>query len=205
MTKVLIVDDQEDMRRSLTAAFGESPAFQVVGAISSAEFAPLCCERFAPGLVVMDICTEGGASGLLAARRIKAVRPETKIIIMTGSDEVLHLLRAKEAGAEAFVFKSRGFRYFVETAEHVINGGFCYPESKKIPSPAGEPPLTAAELELLCLLCRHLSDGEIAAALSTDQAEVERRKAHMLEKTGFQTSVELAFYMISNGWINSDS
>ena len=63
-------------------------------------------------------------------------------------------------------------------------------------------PLTDREMEILRLLCRHMTNREIASELFISENTVKYHKANMLAKTGFSTAVDLAFYMISNGWIN---
>ena len=202
MTRILIVDDHESMRDSLRTAFEEIPDFTVVGGISSAAYAIAHCEKLHPDLVMMDVCTENGASGLTATRQIREKYPDIKIIVMTAFDEVTYAPRAKDAGAHAFVYKSKSLVFFIETVKKVMNGEEYFPEPRKIPIPKGEAPLTAREMEVLRLLCRHMTSREIAEELYISENTVKYHKANMLAKTGFLKTVDLAFYMISNGWIN---
>jgi len=202
MPRVLIVDDHESMRESLTTVFSGLEDFTVAGGIASAAFALDYCKKLRPDLVVMDICTEGGASGLAAAKELREKLPEIKIIIMTAFDEISYMPRAKEAGADAFVYKSRSLEYFAEVAKGVLRGESFFPEPRKIPMPMGEAPLTEREMEVLRLLCRHMTNKEIAEKLYISENTVKYHKANMLAKTGFAKAVDLAFYMISNGWIN---
>lgn len=76
------------------------------------------------------------------------------------------------------------------------------PEPKTIPMPQGEAPLTEREMEILRLMCKHMTNKEIASELYISEDTVKYHKKNMLAKTGFARSVDLAFYMISNGWIN---
>jgi len=202
MTKILIVDDHESMRDSLTAAFEDIEGFEVVGGISSAAFATAYCARLCPDLVMMDVCTENGASGLEATRLICESYPDIKVIVMTAFDEISYAPRAREAGAHAFVYKSRSLGFFIEVAKDVLAGESYFPEPKAVPVPEGEAPLTAREMEVLRLLCRHMTSREIAEELFISENTVKYHKANMLAKTGFSKTVELAFHMISNGWIN---
>lgn len=202
MTRVLIVEDHESMRESLAAAFSPEQGFEVVGEVSSADFADVYCSRLHPDLVMMDVCTEGGASGLTATKRLRDAYPEMKIIVMTAFDEISYIPRAKEAGANGFVYKSRSLGFFVQTAKDILAGGSYFPEPKTIPMPQGEAPLTDREMEVLRLLCKHMTNKEIAEELFISENTVKYHKANMLAKTGFSKAVDLAFYMITNGWIN---
>ena len=66
----------------------------------------------------------------------------------------------------------------------------------------GEAPLTDREMEVLRLMCKHMTNKEIARELFISENTVKYHKMNMLGKTGFPKAVDLAFYMISNGWIN---
>lgn len=202
MTKVLIVDDHESMRESLSRLFEEMEGFTVVEGISCADYAVQRCERLKPDLIFLDVCTEGGASGLKAAKDVRDRFPHIKVVVMTAFDEISYAPRAKDAGADAFVYKSRSLSFFAEVARDVMNGGSYFPEPKTIPMPMGEAPLTDREMEILRLLCKHMTNMEIAKELYISEDTVKYHKKNMLAKTGFSKSVDLAFYMISKGWIN---
>lgn len=202
MIKVLVVDDHESMRESLERLFEAKEGYSVVGGIACADYAMKLCAEKKPDLVFMDVCTEGGASGLKATKDICDAFPQIKIIVMTAFDEVSYAPRAKQAGAHAFIYKSRSLSDFEKTAEDVMDGKRCFPEPKTIPMPVGEAPLTDREMEILRLMCRHMTNKEIAAELFISEDTVKYHKKNMLAKTGFAKSVDLAFYMILNGWIN---
>lgn len=202
MYKVLIVDDHESMCDSLTYALTDTGDFAVVAKLPTAAYACAYCERLRPDLVLMDVCTEGGASGLIAAKALIEAFPDMKVIVMSGFDEITYAPRAKETGAHAFVFKSKSLDYFTEVARGVMRGETYFPEAKTIPMPVGEAPLTEREMEVLRLMCKHLTSREIAEELFISENTVKYHKSNMLAKTGFSKAVDLAFYMISNGWIN---
>ena len=202
MTKVLVVDDHKSMRESLERLFEEKDGYTVIKGISCADLAIKVCAEEKPNLVFMDVCTEGGASGLKATKDICDAFPDIKIIVMTAFDEISYAPRAKQAGAHGFIYKSRSLSEFEKTAQDVMQGKRCFPEPKTIPMPQGEAPLTDREMEILRLMCRHMTNKEIAGELYISEDTVKYHKKNMLAKTGFSKSVDLAFYMILNGWIN---
>ena len=120
MTKVLVVDDHESMRESLERLFNESGDFCVVGGISCADHAVRMCGELSPDIVFMDVCTEGGASGLRATKEVRDAFPDIKVIVMTAFDEISYAPRAKEAGAHAFIYKSRSLSEFEQTARGTV-------------------------------------------------------------------------------------
>lgn len=202
MNKVLIVDDHESMCDSLLHALTSTNEFIVAGSLKSAIHAELYCMKLKPDLVLMDVCTEGGASGLEATKTIREKYPNIKIIVMSGFDEITYAPRAKEAGAHAFVFKSKSLDYFVKVAKGVMEGESFFPEPKTIITEIGEAPLTDREMEVLRLMCKHMTSKEIADELFITEHTVKYHKSNMLAKTGFKKTVDLAFHMISNGLIN---
>ena len=202
MTNVLIVEDHVSMRESLTTALTAAGDFSVVGEVPNADYALDFCKHLHPELVLMDVCTEGGASGLKAVESIRKTDPEVKIIVMTAFDEITYIPRARAAGANGFIYKSRSLHDFLEVARTVMAGGSSFPEPRTIPMPQGEATLTDREMEVLRLMCRHMTNKEIAQELFISENPVKYHKMNMLGKTGFSKAVDLAFYMISNGWIN---
>lgn len=62
MFKVLIVEDHASMRESLTTALEAAGDFTVVGEVPNADYALDFCRHLHPDLVLIDVCTEGGAS-----------------------------------------------------------------------------------------------------------------------------------------------
>lgn len=202
MYRVLIVDDHQSMCDSLTYALMNAGNFTIVGTLPAADRALLYAKKLHPDLVIMDVCTEGGASGLEATRLLREAFPDMKVIVMSGFDEITYAPRAEKAGAHAFVFKNKSLDYFVEVARGVMQGEQYHPKPRTIPMPVGEAPLTEREMEVLRLMCRHMTNKEIAEELFISENTVKYHKSNMLAKTGFSRAVDLAFYMISNGWIN---
>lgn len=202
MNRVLIVDDHESMSDSIFQALKTTNEFIVVGSLKSALHADIYCMKLKPDLIFMDVCTEGEASGLEATKVIRKRYPDIKIIVMSGFDEVTYSPRAKEAGAHAFIYKSKSLDYFIEVAKGVMEGKHYFPEEKIIPIYIGEEPLTEREMEILRLVCKHMTNKEIADELFISEHTVKYHKSNMLAKTGFKKTVDLAFHMISKGLIN---
>jgi len=202
LTKVLIVDDHKVTRDSLEREFCSANGFITIGSISSAADALEFCGAERPDVIIMDICTEFGASGLEAAAQILQSYPMTGIIITSGFDEVTWLPRAKEIGAHAFVYKIKGVEYYREVAKRVLMGEYVFPEPKTIPLPQGETPFTAREMEVLRLMCKYMDIQAVADELFIEKKSVERHIDNMRQKAGFPRYAELLVYVLSNGWIN---
>ena len=127
------------MRESLTTALEAAGDFTVVGEVPNADYALDFCRHLHPDLVLIDVCTEGGASGLKAVEDIRKAYGEIKIIVMTAFDEITYIPRAKAAGANGFVYKSRSLNYFLEVAREVMAGGSSFRNPDHTHAPGGGP------------------------------------------------------------------
>jgi DNA-binding NarL/FixJ family response regulator len=104
--RVLISDDNELIRISLTAVL-TAVGMKVVGSSSNGADAVVDVSRLRPSVVVMDLSMPdmGGAE---ATRRILAIAPATKIVILTGLTRGAETDAAMAAGSHALVFKDEG-------------------------------------------------------------------------------------------------
>jgi len=202
LIKILIVDDHKVMRDPLEREFCPENGFEVVGSIMSAATAETFCVTDRPDVIIMDVCTEFGASGLEAAEKILKKFPEIKVIMTSGFDEVTYMPRAKEIGAHAFIYKIEGVEYYREVALRVLNGEVVFPEQKNIPVSHGEAPFTPKEMEVLRLLCQYKTSQDIAAELFISDHTVRKHIENMRQKSGMKSAMDLVIYVLSNGWVN---
>ena len=202
MIRILIVDDHTAIRDSFRCAFEEMEDMEVVGDIPDASAAPLFCRELEPNVVLMDVCTAGGSSGLTATQEIKQQSPNIKVVVMTGFDEVTYMPRAKECGADAFVEKSMSLPFFIQVIRGVMNGQTYFPERRTIPVQPGEAPLTSRELEVLAMICEGRSRADIAKNMCISENTLYRHIQNIVGKTGFKKTSELAAYVVLNGLLN---
>ena len=85
--RVLIVEDQAIARELFEIYIHAAPQFEHVLSISNASAALSVCRNRAVDLILMDVMTELGQSGLDAAEEIKRQFPKIRIIIVTSMPE----------------------------------------------------------------------------------------------------------------------
>lgn len=100
----LIVDDDLTFRRVVRQLLERAPEVSVVGEATDGEEALQLTQTLRPDVVLMDIAMPR-LDGLEATRRIKAERPEVKVIILTVHNEEAYRKTACERGADAFLAK----------------------------------------------------------------------------------------------------
>ena len=100
----MLADDDAGFRGALRRLSEREKDFQLVGEAENGEEAVRLERELRPEIILMDI-TMPKLNGLEATRRIKARRPEVKIIILTNHEEEAYRKAATECGADGFVVK----------------------------------------------------------------------------------------------------
>ncbi len=103
-TRVLIVDDHRSFAEALLIAIDHHDDMCSVGAVATIAEAIACLESSEPDVVLMDVRLPDG-NGIEATERICLLRPETRVLILTGHTDVEVLTRAATAGASGFLPK----------------------------------------------------------------------------------------------------
>jgi len=120
--QVAIVEDDEEIRESLTALIGRSPAFRLAGSYASAESALDDIPRKKPQVVLMDINLPG-MDGVECVRRLKAVLPAVQIIMNTVYEDSDRLFQSLRAGASGYLLKRTSSAKMLDAIYEVQQGG----------------------------------------------------------------------------------
>ena len=192
--RVLIVEDQDITAKLFESYLALSGRYTLAGSIRNADLAPVYCEKGGVDLVLMDVYTELGSSGIAAATVIKEAYPQIKIIIITSLPEVSYLARAKEAGIESFWYKEADGDALLTVCDRTMAGESVYPENSPVLTLglAMSSEFTNREWEVLRELIRGSSNQEIADKLCLSVATVKDHISALMGKTGFKTRTELA-------------
>ena len=193
-TRVLLVEDQRLVQQFLEDIVRNSERYELAASLRNADLADVYCEREQIDLILMDVYTAGGASGLNAAARIKKKHPYIRIIIMTSMPEVSYLDRAREIGVESFWYKEVGDEPLLSVMDRTMEGESVYPD--RTPEMQfgniSSYEFTERELEILRELTSGDTNEEIADRLFISKNTVKDYVTKMLIKTGFRSRTELA-------------
>jgi len=121
-TTILIVDDNQGVRTTLKRILQKERQFRVVGEAGDGSEALELARMLAPDLILMDLAMPR-VNGLEATQRIKAERPETKVIIFTRYQEDAYRQAAAQSGADAFLPKRTRIPELLATIRQVVEGG----------------------------------------------------------------------------------
>ncbi|WP_303784537.1 response regulator transcription factor [Azovibrio restrictus] len=101
---VLIVDDNDVMRTLLRAILRSDNQFNVVGEARNGLAALEMVRRHQPEIVCLDVVMPE-MDGLEALREIRQLRPETQVVIITGTPSAGNVQEAMSLGANGFIIK----------------------------------------------------------------------------------------------------
>lgn len=191
--KVLIVEDQSIPSELFKIYIDSSSDFKHVLSISNASLALSVCEKNDIDLILMDVLTDLGHSGLDAAAEIKKKYPHIKIIIVTSMPEYSWLSRARKIGVDSFWYKDGQKDNFLEIMLRTMKGEHIYPDETPLVhiGEATNHDFTDRELDVLKELTSGDTNAEIAERLCISIATVKSHIQHLMEKTGFKTRTEL--------------
>jgi DNA-binding NarL/FixJ family response regulator len=119
--RLLLVDDHELFRSSMSLVFELMEGVEVVGQASTGEAALAFCETFQPDAVLMDLLMPG-IGGVEAIRLLHERYPQMRILIYTGIDDYELILAGLRAGAAGFVHKYSGVDEVIRTVRAAFDG-----------------------------------------------------------------------------------
>ena len=193
--RVLVCDDHDLIRQALRAVINDEPDMEVVGEAADGEQAVTLACDLEPDAIVMDIQMPK-LSGIEATRRIKAILPNTTIIVLTIHDSNEYILRILKAGAAAYLTKGIISKEIPVAIRTAINGEATLSQEvlQKILSyvaqfPSGElllpgSNLTPREIDVLALAAKGASNKTIAVNLNLTENTVKKYMMSVFDKLG---------------------
>ena len=215
--RVLVVDDHAMVRSGFTMMLSVEDDLEVVGQAANGAEAVVVARETRPDIVLMDVQMPV-LDGIEATRRIVA-EDLGRVVILTTFDRDDYLFDALRAGASGFLLKNAEPEQLVDAVRVVGNGsGILAPEvtSRVIERMAAEGPptsrtpppglerLTEREREVLGLVGRGLSNGEIAGRLFLGEATVKTHVSNLLAKLQVRDRVQAVVLAHESGLVSAE-
>ena len=193
-TRVLIVEDQAMPRKMFEMMVVSSSDFELVASIENANLADIYCLKGDVDLIIMDVVTKDGASGLQASKKIKEKYPNIKIIVATSMPEYTFVDYAKKIGVDSFCYKDSMLDDMIMIMRRTVDGEKIYPDETPMIflGNALSTDFTQRELEVLKLMTGGYTNTEIGEKLFISLSTVKTHIQSMLEKTKLRNRTELA-------------
>jgi DNA-binding NarL/FixJ family response regulator len=196
LTRVLVVEDHQVVAEGLAALINDQKDMTVVGNAASVADSIARAAELKPDLVLMDFRLTDG-TGADAASAIRQIRPDTRLIFLTREDSDGARIAALEAGASAFIHKSRAAQEVVDAIRTVAQGGTLFtPRSiaqllnTRREVEAQLERLTPREKEVLRLMAEGTSSRDIAGKLGISYTTVRTHIRSLGSKLGVHSKLE---------------
>ncbi|MBD2846075.1 response regulator transcription factor [Paenibacillus sp. IB182496] len=195
--RILIVDDDPLVCRSLQVLLGREPDIAIIATAADGAAAVEVCRSEQPDAVLMDIRMPG-MDGIRAASRIKRDWPHIKIMMLTTFRDRPSIDEALQAGADGYMLKSAQTPHLARQLRAMLAGASVLDRQvleQLLPRRAPPPPpdmLTPRELEIMRLIAEGCSNREIAAALYIGEGTVRNALTVILDKLELRDRTQLA-------------
>lgn len=213
MIRVVLADDQPLVRAGLRTILSAEPDLEVVGEADDGDEAIALCRDLSPDVVVMDVRMPG-RDGIEATRVLIADAHPPRVLILTTFDLDEYVYEALRAGASGFLLKTAAPRQLVAGIRDILSGETLLAPAvtrRLIEDFVGRRPtadaaeqleaLTTRELDVMRLIARGRSNGEIAAELYLGEATVKTHVVRILSKLGLRDRTQVVVLAYETGLV----
>ena len=210
---VLIVDDHPVVRQGLHSFLQLQDDLEIVGEAADGLEAVEKVDELLPDVVLMDLVMPK-VDGIAAIRRITALSPSTRVLVLTSFSDDDKVFSAIKAGAIGYLMKDSSPADLAEAIRAVYRGEPSLdPEiAKKLMDQLSkgeeviaEEDLTTREKDVLRLIARGNSNKEIAASLNISEKTVKNHVTNILQKLHLSDRTQAALYAVRRRMAGEDS
>ncbi|MHC8345197.1 response regulator transcription factor [Pseudomonas sp. RT6P73] len=214
---LLLVDDHSLIRAGVRALVLDIPGYAVIGEANDGSQLLEMVEKLSPDIVLLDISMKE-TGGLEALQRLKQVRPQSKVLILSMHTDPALIMQALESGAHGYLLKDttatelehaldalrNNERYLSPAIAHTVINQALIRNQKHRPEPPDSHNLTARQLEILRLIVRGKSTREIANGLGLSIKTVETHRSQIMKRLQIYDVAGLVLFAVREQIISLD-
>ncbi len=217
---LLVVDDHPLFRQGVIDALSLEADMTIIAQAANGEDGLSLIRSMHPAVAVLDVNLPG-MNGQQITHMVTQEKLPTRILLMTGYDDVEQAIHAALAGAAAYCSKDIQAQSLPRIIREVANGKFVMGEqvfnrreleqwvddqmegARRSYSEPGSPfhPLSDREMEVLACVVRGMSNKEIASLLGISHQTVKNHVTAILRKFGVEDRTQAVVYALKRGWV----
>jgi len=187
--RLLIADDDAVARDALSERFSREQDIDVIAVAADGHEAVRMAGERSPDVVLTEV-TMGGPGGVEVARQIRAMSPNSKVVMLTSLSDHQTILDSIDSGAVGYMFKDEDDDAVVRAVRAAFRGES--PLSARAATailssrvaPRSSAVLTDRELQVLRLVAVGMSNKQVAATLAISERTVKAHMTSVLRSTG---------------------
>jgi len=204
MICIILVDDHALVRDGVARLLEEVPDLRVAGSFGEGAAAVRFAAREEPDVAVLDIAMPH-PDGIDVARRLRAVSPRTRLLMLSMHARNEYVQQAFAAGAHGYVLKECAANELVAAVRAVhagrryVSAGF---QSRGVDSALFEDPLerlSAREMEVLKLVVEGNTSSQVALRLGLSPKSIDTYRSRLMTKLGLEHLPALVKFAIRRG------
>lgn len=206
---LITIDDHPLFRKGVADLIDMDDELVLVGEAANGQDGLRLAEAMKPDLILLDINMKG-MDGIETLRAIKALDLDSRVLMMTVSDNDEDVVNALRLGADGYLLKDMEPEDIITNLHDAVNGkivisaqltqllAIALREDANEPEPLEEAGLTERELEILALIAKGMSNKVIAAELEISEGTVKVHVKHLLRKLNLRSRVEAAVWALQH-------
>jgi DNA-binding NarL/FixJ family response regulator len=217
---LIVVDDHPLFRQGVVDALSIESDMRVVAQSANGDEALDLIRNLRPIVAVMDVSLPG-INGQQITHQVTQEKLPTRILLVTGYDDIEQAIHAALAGAAGYCSKDIEPQKLPGIIRHVADGKYVFAENvfsrreleqwveeqiegaRRSYSEPGSPfhPLSDREMEVLSCVVRGMSNKEIAGLLGISHQTVKNHVTAILRKFGVEDRTQAVVYALKRGWV----
>jgi len=208
VTTLIAIDDHPLFRKGVADLIGMEGCLEMIGEAASGEEGLELVATLHPDLILLDLNMKG-MDGIETLKRLKEKEPDTRVIMLTVSDNEDDVVTALRAGADGYLLKDMEPEDTLEYLRQAARGKLVISErltellahalrtEGTHPRDTSQAGLTDREEQILRLIAQGLSNKMIARKLDITEGTVKVHVKHLLKKLNLRSRVEAAVWAVN--------
>lgn len=217
---LLVVDDHPIFRQGVVETLSMEPDMHVVAQATDGVEALELVKNLKPTVAILDVNIPG-MNGQQITHHVTQERMPTRVLLMTGYDDVEQAIHAAIAGAAGFCSKDLEPQSLPRMIRDIVDGKYVFDKkvftkreleiwideqmegARRSYSEPGSPfhPLSEREMEVLDCVVHGKSNKEIASLLGISHQTVKNHVTAILRKFGVEDRTQAVVFALKRGWV----